>query len=91
MDGQIGIAMQIVQMIVYANETSSETELVVEPWGEIYLIAPGDRVQIVGTGGEPGSAFELHQTAMGVTIFGWVGSIVSVLRDGSVVQPSPER
>jgi hypothetical protein len=79
------------QTIFYANETSTETELVVEPWGEIYLIAPGDKVQVVGTGGEPSSAFELHQTPMGVTIFGWVGSIVSVLRDGSVVQPSPER
>lgn len=79
------------QTLVYANETATIAELILEPWGELYLINPGDKVQIVGTGGDLGSAFEIHQTPTGITVFGWVGSVVSVLREGTVMQPSPER
>jgi hypothetical protein len=65
-----------------------------EPWGEQYSIAPGDRVEVLGRG-PAGDALDLDWSDDVVTVYGWPGSMVYVRRDGIDVAPvagaQPER
>lgn len=63
------------------NRRKSAVKLRLEPWGEQFDIEPGSAVQVVGRGPE-GDSIEVVWDAAGVTVFGWPGSVVSILRKG---------
>lgn len=65
----------------YRNSTVEVVKLILEPWGENYSLAPNDAIEVVGEGEEDGY-FEMEQTQDALFIFGWVGSIVSIKKDG---------
>ena len=43
----------------------------------------------MGIGGDPGSAFEIHQTGKGLVVYGWAGSVVTAIRHGFVIHRKP--
>lgn len=65
--------------ITYANSSPRPLRLVLEPWAEEHLIQPGLSVEVVGTGGEAGSYFELEQLDDRLIIYGWPGSRASII------------
>jgi hypothetical protein len=64
-------------------------ELVIEPWGELYLIDAGDSVEVVAWSSEPGLTFEVHQDVGRLKVF-WSGESVEIFRDGQLVEQSPQ-
>ncbi|SEL09501.1 hypothetical protein SAMN05216359_105160 [Roseateles sp. YR242] len=63
--------------------------LVIEPWGELYVIKPGDSVEVVAWANEPDLTFEIHQDVSKLKIF-WSGETVEIFRDGQLVEQSPQ-
>lgn len=72
--------------------TTRATRLYLEPWGNEFDCPAGVTFQVVGRGPK-GDGLELEVGEDVVTIYGWPGSVVSVLRDGMAVAsksaPSP--
>lgn len=62
------------------NEHDHPITLVVEPWAEEHLLEPNRSLEVVGSG--PPGVFEVSTCKDNVTVYGWSGSTVSVLRDG---------
>lgn len=79
------------QTVIYCNTTAAVTELIIEPWAELYLIESGAQIEVTGVGGEAESCFEIHHAGRGLIVFGWVNSIVTVTRDGKALEPSPQQ
>ncbi|WP_313333822.1 hypothetical protein [Comamonas sp.] len=70
--------MKYVCSFVYTNSSPSAVLLVLEPWAEEVLLAPGVRAQLVGEGGLVGSAFELEQLDDRLIVYAWPDSIASL-------------
>ena len=52
--------MMYQQFFIYENATSISIELILEPWGEVYIIKSGARAKVCGESKEFGG-FEIHQ------------------------------
>src|SRR5687767_4142066 len=63
------------------NRRKKALTLRIEPWGEEYTVEPGATVQILARGPE-GDELDIQWAGDRVTVYGWPGSIVSVLRKG---------
>jgi hypothetical protein len=83
--------MPITQKFTYTNRTQSRLLIVLEPWAEEYWIDPGEHVDIEVRNGVSGNHLELEDTSEGITIHGWEGTVVSVLRDGKELAPNQPR
>jgi hypothetical protein len=78
------------QVIRYQNASDQKSLLIIEPWAEQYSIEPGDKVDIVGEGGDLSSGFEVKHADSELIVYGWVGSVVKVWRNGVEVLPSDQ-
>ena len=58
--------------------------LIVEPWAVEHWIEPGMSVVVIGQGGLTEGYFEIEHFNQGMIIYGWEGSIVSILQNGVV-------
>jgi hypothetical protein len=81
--------MHITQKLSYTNRTPGRLLLILEPWAEEYWIDPGQQVNIEVRNGTPGHYLELEHTSEGLTVYGWEGTVVSILRDGKELAPNP--
>lgn len=70
--------MKYVCNFVYTNSSPSAVLLVLEPWAEEVLLAPGDSAQVVGEDGLVDSAFELEQLDDRLIVYAWPDSIASI-------------
>lgn len=70
------------------NRRKGPVTLRLEPWGEAYSFPAGATFQVVARGPE-GDSLEIAWGPDGVTVYGWPGSIVSVLRKGVDVGAPP--
>ena len=82
--------MKFKQVIRYQNTSDRKSLLIIEPWAEQYSIESGDRVDIVGEGGDLTSGFEVEHAVSELIVYGWVGSVVKVWRNGVEVLPSAQ-
>jgi hypothetical protein len=71
------------------NTRSHEIALVLEPWGDVLPLLPGDSYDVVlrGPSGES-PIIQLDDTY--ITVFGWSGCIIKLFKDGAIV-PGYER
>jgi hypothetical protein len=63
------------------NRRRKAITLRIEPWGEEYAVAPGATVQVVARG-PAGDELDIRWEGDRVTVYGWPGSVVAVLRKG---------
>jgi hypothetical protein len=82
--------MSATQTFTYANRTDRRLVLIIEYWAEEYWIEPGEQVEVVARGGVQGGRFEVEHRADGLTVYGWEGTMVYVLRNGKELAPSPQ-
>ena len=82
--------MRASQTVTYTNGTQGRLLIVLEPWAEQYWVQPGEQVDIEARNGVPGHHLELEHTAEGLIVYGWEGCVVSILRDGKELGPSPQ-
>ncbi len=66
--------------ITVTNEKEQAITLYLEPWAEEYVIEPNGSLGLIGSG--PPGQFEVAACKEGLTVYGWSGSTVRVLRDG---------
>jgi hypothetical protein len=71
------------------NRRKKALTLRIEPWGEEYTVAPGATVQILARG-PAGDELDIRWGDDRVTVYGWPGSIVSVLRKGKDVSDASD-
>lgn len=70
--------MKYICKFTYTNSSLETVLLVLEPWAEEVLIAPGISVEVIGEGGAIGSAFELEYLGDRLIVYAWPESIASV-------------
>ena len=63
------------------NSKAHGVTFVLEPWGDIYDMAPEDEFVVVFLGPGPAEP-EVDLTEDAVTVYGWTGSMVRVLKNG---------
>jgi len=63
------------------NRFPQRMMFVVEPWGAIFWMEPGDTFEVIAQG-PVGSGLELVLEAGAIEVWGWTGSSVAVYRDG---------
>jgi hypothetical protein len=80
--------MDVIQKFTYTNRTQSRLLIVLESWGEEYWIDPSEQIEVEVRNGIPGHQLELEQTSEGLTIYGWEGTVIYILRDGKELAPS---
>ncbi len=80
--------MDVIQKLNCINGASERMLLIIEPWAEEYWIEPGMSVEVVGLGGNIDGYFEAERFDQGMIIYGWEGCVVSVFKDGKVIEPS---
>jgi hypothetical protein len=78
------------QKIIYKNNSDDKRLLIIQPWCEYYWVEPGDCVEIIGSGGEPGPSFEMQHGNDEVIFYAWVDSIITVMRAGEEVSPDDQ-
>ncbi len=83
--------MNFVQKMICMNGASEKMLLIIEPWAEEYWIEPGMSVEVIGCGGAVGGYFEVERLDQGMIIYGWEGSVVSVIKDGNVIEPDLQK
>jgi hypothetical protein len=69
--------LEYVTSMALTNDRPEQIEFILEPWGEIYLIPPGERVRVVARGPANGM-LDVHIAATKVTIWSWPRSRVSL-------------
>lgn len=80
--------MSFSQKISCINGGTKKMLLIIEPWAEEYWVEAGETVEVAGQSKIAGGHFEVEHSELGMTVYGWEGSIVSVFRGGEVVEPS---
>jgi hypothetical protein len=68
--------------MTYQNTRRNGVVLIIEPWANELSIEPGQKVEILVEGGIEDGVFELEQTPGGLTICGYEGCTIRVLRGG---------
>jgi hypothetical protein len=82
--------VDVSQKITYTNRTQGKLLVILEPWAEEYWIEPDQPVDIEVRDGSPGGHLEIEHTPKGLIVYGWAGTVVSLVRDGKEVPPSPQ-
>lgn len=59
------------------NPREAAVQLILEPWGEVYIIPPDDVVDIT-VQGPAGEALEIAHEADAIVVWGWPGSTIQV-------------
>jgi hypothetical protein len=80
--------MNVGDKLTYTNRTGHKLSVILEPWGEEYCVEPNDSIDIVVHNGSPAGHLEIAQTAEGLIIYGWEGSVVSILHAGLRLMPA---
>jgi hypothetical protein len=70
------------------NRRKSPVRLRLEPWGEEYTLPAGKTVQVLARGPE-GDTLDIEWGSDAVTVYGWPGSVVAVLRNGIDIGAAP--
>lgn len=78
------------RIFAFTNGQNQDLLLIVEPWAEQYMLEPGMTIEIVGIGGDPSDHFEISLQPDAIVVYGWAGSIVSVLHNGSELGPTDQ-
>lgn len=68
--------------MILQNSSKKNVRVHVEPWGDEYPLAPGEKLRVVGSG-PAGGELEVQWTEDRVTVHGWSGSTVKVEQLGS--------
>ena len=76
------------QEVTFRLRTTRPIRIYLEPWGNEFDCPADTTLQIVGRGPK-GDTLELEVGDDAVTVYGWPGSIVSVLRDGVPLAEQP--
>ncbi len=58
------------QRITVTNSSPQSIEFVLEPWCETYLLNPGESVEVIAEGAEPG-CFEVVYEENRIIVYGW--------------------
>jgi hypothetical protein len=77
--------------ITYTNRTRRKLRIILEPWAEEYGVEPNSPIDIVAHNGTSRGHLEIEQTDEGLIVYGWEGSIVSIVCDGKGLTPNSER
>ena len=64
------------------NSRTCTVELRLEPWGEACELEPGAVVDVLASD-TAGPLLEIDCGDTAITVYGWVGSTVSLFRDGA--------
>ena len=75
---------EVQQTLRIRNAGSADLDLHLEPWGDRFVLAPGASVDLVATGSKDGH-FEIESGDSRVVVYGWVGSVVTVVQRGQEV------
>lgn len=63
-----------------ANPRDREATLVLEPWGETYFMPAGTTLDVIGEG-PADDTFEITSDEAAIVVWGWPGSVVTLLHD----------
>jgi hypothetical protein len=63
------------------NGRATPMAILVEPWGDQHVIAPGKTVQVVATGPVATPSLEIEHADDRIVVYGWSGSRVAVIPD----------
>ena len=66
------------------NVRKSVIVLKLEPWGETHSVAPGAEIELIARG-PSGDALEVQWGRSEVTVYGWPGSVVRLVRRGEML------
>jgi hypothetical protein len=75
-------AAEYVMATRLVNSRDVAINLYLEPWGEVYAMAPGALIELTARGPE-GDALEVALTDDGITVWGWPGSTLTISHDGA--------
>ena len=75
-------ATRMKRTIALRNRRDAELVIVLEPWANEYAVQPGQKLEIVEEGGEPGTTLEIDVEASYVVFYARRGSILRAYRDG---------
>jgi len=76
-----------IQTFAYHNDTDDEVVLIVEPWIEEYRVPARSSVDIVVRGARLDGVLEMAPGEEVTTVFGYPGSMVSIVKDGHELEP----
>jgi hypothetical protein len=83
--------MNAAEKLTYTNRTGHKLSVMLEPWAEEHWVEPDGSIDIVVLNGSPAGHLEIEQTAEGLIIYGWEGSVVSILHPGKELAPVARR
>jgi len=66
------------------NSKTHRVSFVLEPWGDVYDMEPADEYVVIFTGPVPAEP-EVDLMDDSITVYGWTGSMVRVIKDGKEV------
>ncbi len=72
------------------NSRDREIGFVLEPWGEVYALQPGDVLQLEFDGPSDGEP-EVDVEEEAITVWGWSGSTVELRLNGQALSPDYRR
>jgi hypothetical protein len=78
------------QSLRILNSISGPLVLLLEPWAERYVVAPGAAVELEARGPE-GGCLEVSIEPDSVIVYGWTGSTVDVTQEGEMLTPDLPR
>jgi len=64
--------------VAYTNEGARPVQLVLEPWAEAYVLAPGQRANVIVRGESPIEFLECEQREESFFVYGQTGQVVDV-------------
>ncbi len=64
------------------NSRDVAVKLLLEPWGEVYEMAPGAVFEVMARG-PAGDALEVAIADDAITVWGWPGSVVRLFHEGT--------
>jgi hypothetical protein len=70
--------------VTVANTRAESSKLWLEPWGAEYDLAAGEHVELLFLGPAPSDP-EVSIDDTGITVWGWTGSTVRVVKDGKTI------
>lgn len=82
--------MEKVLCLRVTNRRETELTFYLEPWGEQFIMAPGATFHVVAKGPD-GDSLEVEYGDNYVSLYGWIGSVVSVFKDGIELQSNGKR
>jgi len=63
------------------NDRARPMIFVLEPWGDVFKMQPSDTFEVLSDD-PPVGALDVDTNDRGITVYGWIGSSLSVTRNG---------